>query len=139
MKGGDLDHVNAQLCGERLDVDLVAALLQQVAHVEAHDDGRAALEDLGGKVEVALEVGHVNEVDDRLGIAIDKVVTRDDLLGAVGGQRVDAREVGEYDLLVLCPGSLLLFHRDAGPVAHVAVGARERVEQRGLAAVRVTR
>ena len=35
--------------------------------------------------------------------------------------------------------ALLLFHRDAGPVAHVLVGAGQGIEQGGLTAVRVAR
>ena len=136
-QGGDLDHLAAQLAGQGVDVDLVAALLEQVKHVEAEHDGQAALEDLRGEIEVALEVRRVNEVDDGARAVLDEVVARDDLLGRVRRERVDAGKVGEGDGLVTPPVGLLLLDRDAGPVAHVAVRAGQGVEQRGLAAVRV--
>ena len=136
-QGGDLNHGAAELLGEGVGIDLVAALLEEVEHVEAEDDRQAALEDLRGEVEVTLEVRRVDEVDDGLRAVLNQVVARDDLLGRVRRKRINAGKVGEGDGLVATPRGLLLLDRDAGPVADVAVRARQGVEQRGLAAVRV--
>ena len=107
----------------------------QVGHVEAHHDRAPRLEELGREVEVALQVGDVHEVDDRIRAVVHHVVAGDHLLGRVRGERVDAREVHEGHVAVGAPRGLLLLNGDARPVAHVAVGARELVEERGLAAV----
>ena len=137
VQGGDLQDRAAETLGQGGGVHDVAALLQQVAHVEAHDDGTASLEQLRGQVEVALQVGDVDEVDERVGALVDNVVAGDDLLGGVRGEGVDAGEVDEGDVLVSAPRGLLLLDGDAGPVADVAVRAGELVEERGLAAVGV--
>ena len=84
-QGGDLNHGAAELLGEGVGIDLVAALLEEVEHIEAEHDGQAALEDLGGEVEVALEVGRVDEVNHGLRAVLDQVVARDNLLGRVRG------------------------------------------------------
>ena len=137
VQGGDLQDRAAEALGQGGSVDDVAALLQQVAHVEAHDDGTAGLEQLRGQVEVALQVGHVHEVDQGVGALVDHVVAGDDLLGGVRGEGVDAGEVDEGDVLVGAPRGLLLLDGNAGPVADVAVRAGQLVEERGLAAVGV--
>ena len=122
-QGGDLNHGAAELLGEGVGIDLVAALLEEVEHVEAEDDRQAALEDLRGEVEVTLEVRRVDEVDDGLRAVLNQVVARDDLLGRVRRKRINAGKVGEGDGLVATPRGLLLLDRDAGPVADVAVRA----------------
>ena len=50
------------------------------------------------------------------------------LLGAVGRQRVDSGQVRDEHALVARQGRLLLLDRDAGPVAHIAVGTGDQVE-----------
>ena len=137
MQRRDLEHGHAEALGELGGVDLVSALGKKVAHVQADDDRAAGLEHLRGEVEVALEVGHVDEVDEGVGALIDDVVAGHDLLGGVGRKRVDAGQVDEGDVLVGAPLGLLLLDGDAGPVADVAVRAGKLVEERGLAAVRV--
>ena len=124
--------------GKRLGIDLVAVLLHEVGHVERHDHGHARLDNLEREVQVAPEVGGINDLDDHIGLAAHEVVARDALLGAVGAERVDAGKVGDDHALVGGELGLLLLDRNAGPVAHIAVLARDLIEQCGLTAVGVT-
>ena len=133
----DLDAGNPELIGQFGDIDRITALGEKIAHVETDDHGQPAFEHLRRQVEVTLEVGDVDEVDDRLRPVVNEVVSRDDLLGRVGRERIDAREVGEGDRVVFEPGCLLLLDCDSRPVADVTVRTRELVEQRRLSAVRV--
>jgi len=48
------------------------------------------------------------------------------------------RKVGDDDVLFALEAAFLLFNRNARPVADELIGAGQRVEQRCLAAVRVT-
>ena len=139
FKGRNHHDRAAELLGKLVRVDLVTVLLDQICHVEGNDHGQAGLDNLKRQVQVALQVGCINHLDDYVGLAAHEVVARALLLGAVGGKRVDAGEVRNRDALVTQELGFLFLNRDAGPVANVAVGAGNQVEKRGLAAVGVTR
>ena len=100
LKGRDHHDRAAELLGELVGVDLVAVLLDQVGHVEGDDHGQAGLDNLKRQVQVALEVGGVDNLDDDIGLAAHEVIARALLLGAVGGKRVDAGEVRDGNVLV---------------------------------------
>ena len=139
LQSGDLNDRAAQLAGEFLDVDLVAVLLDDVHHVDGHDHRDAELGQLRGEVEVPLQVGAVDDVQNRIGTLRDQVVPGDDLFECVGGQRINTGKVHDDDVVMLLQLAFLLFDRDAGPVADELVRAGQRIEQRGFTAVRVAR
>ena len=139
LQGGDLHDLAAQLAAQLLHVDLVAVLADNVHHVDGDDNGDAQLGQLSGQVQVTLQVRAVDDVQDGIGALVDQVVTSHHLLQRVGGQGVDAGQVHDGHIIVLLQLALFLLHRDARPVAHELVGAGQRVEQGGLAGVRVAR
>ena len=139
LQGGDLHHLAAQLAAELSHVDLVAVLADHVHHIDGDDNGDTQLGQLSGQVEVALQVGTVNDVQDGIGALIDQIVTGNHFLQRVGGQGVDAGQVHDDHILVLLQTALFLLHGDAGPVTNELVGAGQRIEQRGLTAVGVAR
>ena len=100
LKGRDHHDRAAELLGELVRVDLVTVLLDQVGHVEGDDHGQAGLDNLKRQVQVALEVGGIDNLDDNIGLAAHEVIARALLLGAVGGKRVDAGEVRDGNVLV---------------------------------------
>ena len=100
LKSRDHHDRAAELLGELVRVDLVAVLLDQVGHVEGNDHGQAGLDNLKRQVQVTLEVGGIDNLDDNIGLAAHEVIARALLLGAVGGKRVDAREVRDGNVLV---------------------------------------
>ena len=100
LKGRDHHNRAAELFGELVRVDLVAVLLDQVGHVEGNDHGQAGLDNLKRQIQVTLEVGGIDNLDDNIGLAAHEVIARALLLGAVGGKRVDAREVRDGNVLV---------------------------------------
>jgi len=100
LKSGDHHNRAAELLGELVRVDLVAILLDQVSHVEGNDHRQAGLDDLKRQVQVALQVGGIDNLDDHIGLAAHEVIARALLLGAVGGKRVDAGEVRDGNVLV---------------------------------------
>ena len=100
LEGRDHHDRATELLGELVRIDLIAVLLDQVGHVEGDDHGQTGLDDLKRQVQVALEVGSVDHLDDHIGLAAHEVIARALLLGAVGGKRVDAREVRDGNVLV---------------------------------------
>ena len=99
----------------------------------------AELSELGGEIQVTLEVRAVDDVQDRVGTLGDEVVTGDDFLQRVGGQGVNTGKVHDDHVIVLLELTFLLFHGDAGPVTDELVRTGQRVEQRRLTAVGVAR
>ncbi len=136
-KGGNLDNVAAQLFRQRIGVDLVAALAHNVHHVDGDDHRNAHFQQLGGEVQVAFQVAAVDDVQNRIGLFLDKEVTRNNFFEGIRGKGVDAREVGDLDGLVVLELATLLLYGYARPVANVLVGTGKRVEQGCFAAVRV--
>ena len=100
LKGRDHHDRAAELLGELIRVDLVTVLLDQIGHVEGDDHGQAGLDNLKRQVQVALQVGGINHLNDDIGLAAHEVIARALLLGTVGGKRVDAGEVRDGNVLV---------------------------------------
>ena len=134
---GDGHHGDAERGLQTVHAHRAAVGRELVHHVEGEDHGPVQLHELERQVEVALDVGGVHDVDDRVRVVLEDEAAGDHLLARVRGERVDAREVGDRGLGMTLDLAVLAVHRDAREVAHVLVGAREGVEERGLAAVLV--
>ena len=74
FKGRNHHDRAAELLGKLVRVDLVAVLLDQICHVEGNDHGQAGLDNLKRQVQVALQVGCVNHLDDYVGLAAHEVI-----------------------------------------------------------------
>ena len=113
-------------------------LFDLVHKIQGNDHGAFQLQQLGRQVQIALNIGGVHNIDDGVRVLAHDEVPGHDLLHGIGRQGVDAGQIhhGERLAIYVRP-ALLLLHRDAGPVAHILVGAGKGVEQRGLAAVRI--
>ena len=134
--GGDGDDGHPQSPRQPLQIDFVPPLLYLVHKVEGDDHGPLQLQKLGRQIQVPLNVGGVDDIDDGVGVLPHNEVPSHDLLHGVGGQRIDARQVHHrHRLAVHLRPALLLLHRHTGPIAHILVGAGEGVEEGGFAAV----
>ena len=139
LQRGDLHDPAAELTAQLLDVDAVPGSPHQVHHVQRDHHGDAQLGELGGQVEVALQVRGVHDVQDGVRLFLHEIIPGHHLFQRVGGKGIDAGQVGQDDLFVNDQLALLFLHGDAGPVADKLVGAGQLVEQGGFAAVRVAR
>ena len=137
LDGCGLNDRHSKLLRQLLYVDHVAALLDDIHHVQRDNDRNAHLEQLGGQVQVALDVGSVHQVHDGLRLLVYEVITRNDLLQRVRREGVDTRQVGDQDFLVALELAFLLFHGNTRPVADILGRTGQIVKHRGLAAVRV--
>ena len=133
---GDLHDLATECTGQLADVDFVAVLLHDVHHVD--DDRDPEFRQLGREVEVSLEVGTVDDVEDRVRALMRQVGTGDDLFGGVRREGIDTGQVGDDDILMLFEFAFFLLDRDARPVTDELVGTRQGVEQGCLTGVRVT-
>ena len=137
LQCGDLNDLAAELTGQLRRIDSVAVLLDDIHHINGEDDRDTKLGKLCRQVQVTLEVGTVDDVEDGVGTLINQVVSRDDFLQRVGGQRIDTGKVGDNHAVVLLQLTFFFLNRNARPVTDELVRAGQCVEQRGFTAVRV--
>lgn len=67
LKSRDHHDRATELLGKLVRVDLIAVLLDQVGHVEGNDHGQAGLDNLKRQVQVTLEVGGIDDLNDNIG------------------------------------------------------------------------
>ena len=137
FQSGDLDHLAAQCAAKLLGVDLHAGFFHHVHHVDGDNDGDTELAELRGQIQVSFKVRAVHDIEYRVGTLVDQVVARDDFFQCVGRKRINTGKVGDRHVAVLFELAFLFFDGNAGPVADKLIRARQRVEQRCFAAVRV--
>jgi len=121
-------------------VDPQALLLGVVHHVQDEDHGPVQLQELGGEVEVALQVGGVQHVDDDVDAGVGHEQGGDALVLAAGGKRIGAGQVHDlHGTLGRLEGAAAAFDRDPRPVAYMVPGAGEGVEDGRFSTVGVAR
>ena len=74
-------HRHAEQLRQPVEVHIVAASLGLVKHIECHDDTQVHVHDLRGEVEVALEVGRIDDVDHYVRRLLHQLLTYIELLG----------------------------------------------------------
>ena len=84
FQGADGHRFAAQGLAQLFQVDLVTAAAYQVHHVHSQHHRDAQLQQLGGQVEVALDVGAVQDVQDSVRLFIDQIIAGDDFFQRVG-------------------------------------------------------
>ena len=70
LRGGNGHHRHAKLCLQPVHVHGVAVCAHLVHHVQRNHHGNAQLNQLHGKVQIALDVGGVHNVDDAVRLAV---------------------------------------------------------------------
>ena len=131
------DNRHAQQALEQVDVHGAAVGRHLVHHVERDNHRAIELHKLQRQVQVTLDVGGVDDIDDGVGVLVQDKLAAYDLLARVRRQRVNAGQISDARLGVVADGAIFAVDRHAGKVTDVLVGARQLVEQRGLAAVLV--
>ena len=91
LPGGDRDHGHTQHLWQSMQVDLHATLFHDIHHIEGHYHRLAQLQELKGKVEIALQGGGVHHVDDNVHLVGEDELPGDLLLHGVAGEGVCTR------------------------------------------------
>ena len=133
----DLQHRAAQLLGQGPDVDGIPALFHHIHHVDGHHHGDAQLRQLGGEVEIALQISAVHDVEDGVGPLCHQILPGHHLLHGIRREGIDAGQVHDGHVLVSLQPALFFLHSDPRPVAHILIGTGQGIEQRRFAAVRI--
>src|SRR6185369_12803736 len=117
-----------------------------IDHVQRDDRGVAELYDLGRVIEVPLEVGRIDDDNDKGRRGQFRQPAQKDVSGYLFVQRLRAKAVGAWQIkktsiqLGRSAQELAFFalDGDAGVVANLGAQPRQRIEKRGLAAIRVS-
>ena len=139
----DADHRHAEVRGEMVEFNDRVALPDDVHHRDDNDHRHVQLAHEERQVQVSLQRRRVENVHIQVGLVREHVLERRLLVLTRRRQRIDAGQVDDLDLLFAFALHLerreafLLLHRHARPVARVLMRAREPVEERRLAAVRI--
>ena len=137
LGGGDRYDRHAEQRFELVDVHGAAVGGQLIHDIQRDDDRGVHLEQLHGQIEVALDIGRVDDVDNRAGLFVQHKAARDDLFIGIGRHRVDAGQVGDEGVFVTLDDAVLAVDGYAGEVADMLIGACQLIEERGFAAVLV--
>ena len=129
------DHGDAEDALHFVDADGAAVAAHLVHHIERQHHRHVKLHQLQRQVQVALDVGRIDNVDKPPRGRVEYEFTGHYLLGRVGRKRIDAGQVGDGGLGVAADDSVLAVHGHAREIAYVLVGSGQDVEERGLAAV----
>ena len=129
VKGGHGHHAGTQQTAHHLDVQFVAAFFQLIPHVQGYHHGYVHVHDLGGQVQVALQIAGVNDIQDGVRVVVADVGAHIHLLGSVLGQRVGAGQVHQLHLAAAdAEPPLLAVDCHAAIVAHFLLGSRHIIE-----------
>ena len=127
-----------------VQTDGAAVARHLVHHIKRQHHRNAQLHELYRQIEMTLDVRSIHNIDKAMRLFLEDEIAADNLLCRISGEAVDAWEVddvgrspivaltGEEGILDL---SVLTVDGNAREISHVLVGARELVEERGLAAV----
>ena len=126
--GANGDNRHAHQALEQVDVYGAAVGGHLVHHVERDNHGAIELHKLQCQVQVTLDVGGVNDVDDGVRALVEDELTAHDLFACVRRQGVNARQVGNARLGMVTDGAIFAVDSHAGKVTDVLVGARQLVE-----------
>ena len=142
VDGADLRHRRVEFARQLERVDLAAARLHQVRHVEQHQRGQADGKHRHGQHQLARQMQRVQNQQNRVGLgraghAAAQHVHGDARVFRVRSERVDAGQIDEREVFAADAGhqSLALLDGDAGVVGDFLAQAGELVEERGLAGV----
>ena len=137
------DHRHAELGRKLCQIDVDAAAARDVDHVEDEQHRPADALQFDHQTERHAKIGGVGDAEQKIGRALagdaaEHDVAGDLLVGAAAAQRIGARQVDQIDAVAgqRAQHAGFALDGDAGIVRDLLPAAGQRIEQRGLAAVR---
>ena len=138
LRRADRHDRDAKQLRELYCIDRPAVGAHLVHHIQRKHHRHLHFDHLQREIEVALNIRGVHDVDNAVGLPVQNKIARDDLLGGVRPQRIDARQIDDFVAFRIADGAAFAVHRDAGKIADVLVAAGELIEERCFSAVLVS-
>ena len=97
---GSLNNIATESGGKFFYINLVAVFLNNIHHVEGNDNRNPHFQQLGGQIQVALDIGSIHQVENNIRFLVNDIIPGDDLFQCVGGEGINARKIGNNDILM---------------------------------------
>ena len=93
-----------------------------IHHVQGDDDGNVQLQQLHGEVQVSLNIGSIDDVDNRRWFLFQNKLPGDDFLAGVRGKGVDARQIHHFRAGISFDHPALSIHCYPRKISDVLIG-----------------
>ena len=118
---------------------MITTLLCLVKHIQGTHHLHVHIDQLGGEIEVSLQITGIDDVDNDIGCLVNDLFTYIQLLRTVGTQRVSAGEIHKIQLISFIMGHTLLgIHGNTTVVSNALMSTGSEVEQGCLTTVGVS-
>ena len=75
FQGGYLHNLAAQLPGQLCNIDLISVFLDHIHHIDRDHNRNSQLGQLGGQIQVSLQVGSVDDIQNGIRPLTDQVIS----------------------------------------------------------------
>ena len=133
--GADGNDGNAENPFHSVDTNGSTIAFHLVHHVESQHHRYVELHQLHGQIEVAFDVGSINDIDDPARITFQDEATADDLFAGVGTEAVNARKIGHDGIWVTFDDAIFAVDCHTRKVADMLLATRQLIEKSRLSAV----
>ena len=131
-------HGHTEQRAERLQVDMVATAFEFVIHIQGTHKSDVHIDKLCRQVEVAFQVGGIDNVDDNVWHFLRKVLTHIEFFRRIAREGISSRKVNQLEFVTEERGAGFSgIDSDSRVVAHTGMGSTGKIEERGLATVGV--
>jgi len=124
------NHRDTEEFAQFVVVDVIATLFCFIKHVEGADHADVHVYQLGGEIEVALQVAGIDDIDHDIRRMLDELLAHIKLFRRIGRKRIGARQIYQVEMIaVVFSFAHLGIHGYSAIVAHTFVSTRCKVEQ----------
>ena len=132
-------HFAAQCRPQLPQINHVPVFPGDIDHIQGDNHGNAQFGKLGGQIQIALNIGGVHDIEDGVRLFCNQIAAGYHFFHGIGGKAVNAGQILNDDVIGALQLAFLLFYRNAGPIAHILIGARQIIEHGGFPAIGVAR
>ena len=118
---GNRHYGNAQNGLHSVNIHGTAVAGQLIHHVQCQHHGTVQLNKLQGKIQVALNIGGIHNIDDTCRLLPQDKLPGDNLLLGVRGHGINSRQIRNPGQLVPPDAAAFLVHRHPRKIAHMLV------------------
>ena len=138
LQCGGFHNLAAKLGSQFSGINLIAVLAHDINHVQSNSYRITHFHNLCSQVQVTLDVRTVNQIQHTVNIALQQIVTGNNLFQSVWGQGINTGQVGNNYIIVTFKAAFFFLYSYAGPVTNILVGTGQIIKHCCFAAVRVT-
>ena len=92
-------HRNTEKSAQCVEINLIATTFKLVVHIQGAHHADVHIDQLGGKIEVALKVGGIDDIDNHIGHLLCQMVPDVKFFRRIAGKGVSAGQVGKVELV----------------------------------------